>query len=121
MVAIKNWDKEERILERDMSESQTIVEDNERINMWRELIETLDSEETMSRVNEFVNILNSKKHDTVYIAYDVIEFHSNGFRINTNEMDKDKRYRFRFDGSRFEAWKNEHEELVMKELPPPNE
>ena len=46
----------------------------------------------------------------------VISFSTGGFEINMNEMPVGKKYRFRFEGSRYVFWKDSGGNLVMREV-----
>ena len=47
---------------------------------------------------------------------DIIEFTTRGFEIHVPKMEIGKRYRFRFDGSRYEIWRHEDDALEVLEV-----
>ena len=79
----------------------------------------LDNDLVNNKIKEVVETISSYLvEDSTAIPENVIEFNQNGFTIDLNAMMLEKRYRFRFDGSRYEIWRNENDALELLELEP---
>ena len=77
------------------------------------------SDPVNNKVKEMVETISSYLvEDSAAVPENVIEFSQKGFTIDLNAMMPEKRYRFRFDGSRYEVWRNENDALELLELEP---
>ena len=107
-----NWDSREQELE----DSITAIQQNSRpSNPDKRLERALDIVLHASKELKHQIALNAIFQETA-IPESVISFRVNGFDINVDGMDVEKKYRFRFEGSLYEVWKNISDELEFKEI-----
>ena len=70
-----------------------------------------------NKVKEMIETLSSYfSDDSTAVPENIIEFSQKGFTVDLNAMITEKRYRFRFDGSRYEIWRNADDALELLEL-----
>ena len=71
----------------------------------------------MNKLNDLIETYSSYfSEDSTAIPENIIEFSQKGFTVDLNAMMPEKRYRFRFDGSRYEIWRNADDALELLEL-----
>lgn len=114
----KNWDARERHLENE-PELQSVYDES-----FSDADDEISLTERNSMFNE-IRYLNNKirhlieldaRNHSMAMPDSIISFRSNGFDINVDNMPVEKKYRFRFEDSRYIIWKNADDELVMKEM-----
>lgn len=105
----KNWDDRERVLERESKLG----------SIHTELPSHIRHEHFDEQLTEAINQVRYWMEQTIQdmaIPDNIISFKSSGFDINMDNMPLEKKYRFRFEGSRYIIWKNTDDELVVKEV-----
>lgn len=70
-------------------------------------------ENTPAQLSEMREMDNIQK---TAVPENVISFKLDGFDINIDNMDMDRKYRFWFDDTLYEIWKNTNGELEIKEI-----
>lgn len=77
------------------------------------------------KVNEMFEAISSYLADastivdaSTAVPENIVEFSQKGFTVDLNAMMPEKRYRFRYDGSRYEIWRNADDALELLELEP---
>lgn len=103
----KNWYSYEHILDSQMQRLTRPIDDNiQPFNnaLRNKIIEILET------ISPYLN------EDLTAVPENVIEFTQKGFAVDLNAMIPEKRYRFRFDGSRYEVWRNADDALELLEL-----
>lgn len=111
----KEWDSRERDLE-------NMFKHNQR-GILKQRKSYSNSSNWFAILEMFISALEKNTVNTsqTIVLEDVIEFRENGFTVKTDAMDKEKTYQFEFEDSTYEMWKNDNDELEMKEIPDINE
>ncbi len=100
----RHWDSKERELDRSMNDS-TMLQKYQNVPI-------VDLQKLLEGVTKKLNSITFK---TIALD-DVIEFKTNGFTVNIDAMASEQIYRFKFESSVYEMYRNNNDELVMGEI-----
>ena len=110
MIVNRNWDKSEKVLDSEFK-LRSIHGDVPLGAENKHLAEHLNN-----IISEVEYLMSKTESQDMAIPDNIISFRSGGFDINMDNMPVDKKFRFRFEGSRYVIWKNTDDELVVKEV-----